>query len=94
MKPADLSESCRIYGGKAIYGIQNYGNESVAHLCLPTRTWRYLLRGKINTIAQLRDLLHNGELGVGGSNFGERSMRWTTASLIEFDKRIKELEVS
>lgn len=45
------------YGSALLHQIDQYGNHSIGHLCLPTKPFYYLLRRSIYTIPDLRKVL-------------------------------------
>ena len=68
--------------------IGHFGDESTAHLCLPSRPSNALARAGIHRIDQIRDLADSGKI-TGVRTFGEVGLKEVSIALADFDRLAK-----
>lgn len=78
------------YADKALGEIDLFGDQSIAHLCLPTVIFNKLTpRRNIRTINNLKEVMQSGE-----KILGQRSDRFIRERLLEFDILLAESQKS
>lgn len=79
----------RDYASSAWWSIEEYGNDGLAHLCLPVKPWYLLSRRGIHTISDLEQFLagHDGVVDLRG--FGKLMSDRVVEGLKDFKRSLE-----
>ena len=76
-----------VYGERLIHDIQQYGDDSTAHLLLPSRPWYHLRRNGLNSITRLRQSFKDLTMM---RDCGQNAIRTVKEALETFDQLLAE----